>query len=71
MRLFAEVTSAAARLRRDLARASLIAGRYGLREAAVEDWLERTEWVDGPVAPEPALAAARRMLEAAGALAAG
>jgi hypothetical protein len=71
MRLFAEVTSAAARLRRDPARASLIAGRYGLREAAVEAWLERTEWVDGPVAPEPALAAARRMLEAAGALGAG
>lgn len=68
LQLFAEVTSAALRLNRDPARASLIARRYGLREAAVEAWLARTEWVDGPAAPEPALAAARRMLEAAGAL---
>jgi len=66
MQLFAEVTSAAARLKRDSGRAALIAERYGLREPAVEAWLERTEWVDGPVAPEAALGAARQMLEAAG-----
>jgi ABC-type nitrate/sulfonate/bicarbonate transport system substrate-binding protein len=71
MQLFAEVTSAAARLKRDPACASLIAERYGLREAAVEAWLERTEWVDGPVAPDAALGAAQRMLEAVGAIAAG
>ncbi len=71
MQLFAEVTSAAARLKRDPARTSLIAERYGLRESAVETWLERTEWVDGPVAPEAALGSARRMLEAAGAIDAG
>ena len=71
MQLFAEVTSAAARIKRDPAGASLIAGRYGLRESAVEAWLERTEWVDGPEAPDAALGAAQRMLEAAGAIGAG
>jgi ABC-type nitrate/sulfonate/bicarbonate transport system substrate-binding protein len=71
LQLFAEVTSAAARLRRDPACASLIAARYGLRESAVVAWLERTEWVDGPVAPGQALKAAHGMLEAAGAIAAG
>ena len=71
MQLFAEVTSAAARLQRNPARASLIAGRYGLRDSAVEAWLARTEWVDGPAAPEAALGAARRMLDAAGAIGAG
>jgi len=68
LRLFAEVTSAATRLKRDPARVKLIAGRYGLREGAVEAWLERTEWVDGPAAPDSALLAAQRMLEAAGAI---
>jgi ABC-type nitrate/sulfonate/bicarbonate transport system substrate-binding protein len=66
MQLFAEVTSAAARLKRDGGSAGLIARRYGLRASAVEAWLGRTEWVDGPVAPEAALSAAQQMLEAAG-----
>jgi hypothetical protein len=71
MQLFAEVTGAAQRLSRNPDRASLIATRYGLRETAVAAWLERTEWVDGPTAPAAALGAARKMLEAAGAIAAG
>ena len=71
LQLFAEVTSAAARLKRDPAGVSLIAERYGLREAAVRAWLERTEWVDGPEEPDAALAAAHRMLEAAGTIGAG
>lgn len=71
LQLFAEVTGAARRLMQSQSRVSLIAGRYGLREAAVAAWLGRTEWVDGPTSPDAALAAAQRMLEAAGALASG
>ena len=69
METFTSVTSAAGRLARDPEAASRIAARYGLREAAVAAWLERTEWVSGPVPPEAALASARAMLEAAGAIA--
>lgn len=71
LQLFAEVTSAARRLSRSPSRVSLIAGKYGLGEAAVAAWLARTEWVDGPTPPDAALRAAERMLEAAGALAPG
>jgi sulfonate transport system substrate-binding protein len=70
LRVFAAATGAAQRLSRDPGRTSLLAARYGLREAAVSAWLERTEWVDGPAAPAAALGAAREMLEAAGAIAA-
>lgn len=48
--------------------ATLIAGRYGLRVEAVTEWLERTRWVDGPVPPDTALAAASEMLRQAGAI---
>jgi ABC-type nitrate/sulfonate/bicarbonate transport system substrate-binding protein len=48
--------------------AALIAGRYGLREAAVAEWLGTTRWVSGPTAPDEALAAASRMLQQAGAI---
>ncbi|MGD8340718.1 MAG: ABC transporter substrate-binding protein [Gammaproteobacteria bacterium] len=48
--------------------AGLIAERYGLREAAVAEWLSRTEWVAGPVSPKDALAAATGMLQRAAAI---
>jgi ABC-type nitrate/sulfonate/bicarbonate transport system substrate-binding protein len=66
--LCAVVAAAAAGLVADPSCARLIASRYGLREAAVLAWLARTEWVRGVESPEQALGAARRMLEAAGAI---
>jgi sulfonate transport system substrate-binding protein len=53
----------------DPERTALIAGRYGLREDAVEEWLARTAWVGAFVSPRPALAEATAMLAAAGAIA--
>jgi len=49
-------------------RAALIAGRYGLGEPAVEQWLATTEWVPRPTPPADAIAKARFMLETAGAI---
>jgi sulfonate transport system substrate-binding protein len=69
--LFAVVAAAAQRLCQDPERTALIASRYGLREAAVAEWLERTVWVNGVTPPEPALGAARAMLAAAGAIPSG
>jgi ABC-type nitrate/sulfonate/bicarbonate transport system substrate-binding protein len=45
--------------------AARIASRYGLRESAVTEWLGTTTWAAGPTDPHDALAAARRMLDAA------
>lgn len=48
--------------------AARIASAYALREVKVAEWLARTEWVAQPESPTAALAAARTMLEAAGAI---
>jgi ABC-type nitrate/sulfonate/bicarbonate transport system substrate-binding protein len=48
--------------------AELIADRYGLAVASAAAWLPTTRWLSGPTDPAPALAAARRMLAAAGAI---
>jgi len=50
-------------------RARLIADRYGLHQDAVGEWLARTRWVGQLTSPATALADARAMLAAAGALA--
>jgi ABC-type nitrate/sulfonate/bicarbonate transport system substrate-binding protein len=68
-RLFTAVAEQAGALVSNPDRAALIGARYGLNEAAVEEWLRRTEWVSGPVSPTRALADATAMLRAAGALA--
>lgn len=65
-RLLGRVTAEAGRLARAPDAVSRIAAAYGLREAAVGEWLARTEWVERPTSPDRALAAARAMLEAAG-----
>jgi ABC-type nitrate/sulfonate/bicarbonate transport system substrate-binding protein len=65
-RLFGQVCASAGRLAAAQDGAALIARRYGLQLPAVKDWLEKTEWVDRIISPEPALATAHRMLERAG-----
>jgi hypothetical protein len=46
----------------------MIAARYSLKPAAVEQWLERTHWVARRTSAEGALASAREMLIKAGAI---
>jgi sulfonate transport system substrate-binding protein len=67
--LLGVVAKLAAKLSQRPDRSALIADRYGLRKAAVDEWLSRTAWVSGVESPERALAAASAMLRAAGALA--
>lgn len=62
------VAAEAARLQASDDRVARIAARYGLAESAVAEWLDATHWVGVPTPPDDALAAARRMLEAAGAV---
>jgi ABC-type nitrate/sulfonate/bicarbonate transport system substrate-binding protein len=63
--LFVRVCRHAGRLAADSDSAAVIAARYGLAPAAVEQWLAKTEWVDGLVSPAAGLTAARAMLERA------
>jgi sulfonate transport system substrate-binding protein len=67
-RLLDIAAARADRLARDPEASALIAERFGLELAAVGQWLERTAWVSQATPPDEALAAARAMLEKAGAI---
>jgi sulfonate transport system substrate-binding protein len=70
-RLLEIVAESAEQLSRAPDRAAVIAARYGLREQAVREWLSGTHWAPALTPADEALAAANRMLEAAGAIEAG
>jgi hypothetical protein len=67
-RLFADVCRRAGGLAAAADSVDLIATRFGLKRPAVEEWLGDTEWVSDMRSPEPALAAAREMLQRAAAI---